>query len=107
MAKVKIPKKIAGVKIPKKARKKAKKAIEAADNPFVRGLAAAALTGATRAARPEPRPEFSARLDIDGEAIVGAVRDAAREGLRAFLEGLEQGLREGRADESGDAPTAH
>jgi hypothetical protein len=107
MPKVKIPKKIAGVKIPKKARKKAKKAIEAADNPFVRGLAAAALGSAARAASARPQAEAGFRLEIDGEALADAVRSAARDGLRAFLEGLDQGLREGRDSDSGDPPTAH
>ena len=34
MAKVKVPKKVAGVKIPKKVRKTAKKALQLADNPI-------------------------------------------------------------------------
>jgi len=107
MPKVKIPKKVAGVKIPKKARKRANKAIEAVDNPFVRGLAAAALVGASRAAKAQPQPQFSARFEVDGDALAEAVRDAARDGLRAFLEGLEQGLREGGKGEPKGSATAH
>ena len=42
MAKVKIPKRVAGVKIPKKVRKKANKAIRMADSPLTRQIAAAA-----------------------------------------------------------------
>lgn len=48
-AKTKIPKRVAGVKVPKKLRKKANRALELADNPVVREAAAAALAaGAAR-----------------------------------------------------------
>ena len=44
-----IPKRIGGVKIPKKVRKNANRALELADNPLVREAASAAiLAGATR-----------------------------------------------------------
>lgn len=47
--KAKVPKKIAGVKVPKKLRKTANRALKLADNPLVRDAAAAALAaGATR-----------------------------------------------------------
>lgn len=99
MAKVKIPKKIAGVKIPKKARRKAKQALDMADNPFMRGLASAALASAAQAGvNRRTKPE---RIDIQGDSLAEAVRDAARAGLRAFMEGLEEGLRE-KAPASGD-----
>ena len=44
MAKAKIPKRVAGVKVPKKVRKQAKKALKLADSPGVRDLAVAGLT---------------------------------------------------------------
>jgi len=101
MAKVKIPKEIAGVKIPKKARKRAKKALKATANPVVRGLAVAAMAGAARAratrmareaaceedARPaEAAAErgFEARIEIDAERLAETVRAALRDGLHAF-----------------------
>lgn len=47
--KTKIPKRVAGVKVPKELRKKANRALELADNPVVREAAAAALAaGAAR-----------------------------------------------------------
>jgi hypothetical protein len=43
MAKVKVPKTVAGVKIPKKVRKSASKAIKMAESPAVREIAAVAI----------------------------------------------------------------
>jgi hypothetical protein len=96
---VKIPKKIAGVKLPKRVRKKAKKAIKAGAGPVVREIAAAAL-GAAHARANVGRP--GTRIEIDGGRIGEAFRSAAIDGLRRFLEGLEEGLREAPA--RGDAP---
>lgn len=79
---VKIPKKIAGVKLPKQVRRKAKKAIKASTGPVVREIG-------ERIAR---RFEGGARMEIDGERIAEAFRTAAINGLRSFLEGLEEGL---------------
>ena len=115
MAKVKIPKRVAGVKIPKKVRKKANKAIRMADSPLTRQIAAAAL-GATAGAkardgeqdgeRPRSRP-----LVVDADHLAEVVRAAAADGIRRFLEGFEEGLRDAAAaldeavtPESGDAP---
>ncbi len=126
MAKVKIPKEIAGVKIPKKARKRAKKALEATASPVVQGLAVAALASAARAraarsARKaaEAGPDAAAAtepgcacVEIDGERLAETLRAAARDGLLAFLEGLEEGLRATapspppRDDEPGAAASA-
>jgi hypothetical protein len=109
MAKVKIPKKIAGVKIPKKARKKARKALDMADNPFMRGLATAALASAAQAG--VRRRAKAGRVDIGGDALAEAVREAARSGLRAFMEGLEEGLRADKPGRGGgdadDRATTH
>ena len=116
--KVKIPKKIAGVKIPKKARKTANKAIRMGANPVVRELAAAAIGAAgARAAgdrkderREENRAEhreghrenhrsgYRAEIHIDGARVAEAFRVAALDGLRRFLEGFEEGLRDIKAE---------
>jgi len=98
---LKIPKKIAGVKIPKKARKTANKAIEMSCNPAVHKLAAAAIGAAgTRAAGDRKDPDHglhhirgNAHIRIDGGKVGEAFRAAAIDGLRRFLEGFEEGLR--------------
>jgi len=46
----KLPKRIAGVKLPKKVRRKANKALRALDQPLVRNLAQVALAAASAAA---------------------------------------------------------
>ena len=64
---VKIPKKIAGVKIPKKARKTANKAIKMGAGPVVRELAAAAIGAAGplpgAQLQPSPSPARNERRD--------------------------------------------
>ncbi|MGZ8349531.1 MAG: hypothetical protein ACXWU2_05845, partial [Allosphingosinicella sp.] len=110
MTKVKIPKRVAGVKIPKKVRKQAKKALKATDNPVVRKFAAAAIgaaaqSGTDRVRRWEQAGSRSVdRIDvkIDGERIVETIRSAALEGINRFLAGVEEGLRNA-ARESGEA----
>jgi hypothetical protein len=99
---VKIPKKIAGVKIPKKARKTANKAIRMGASPMVRELAAAAIGAAgARAAGERKEPAEGPRhigggadVRIDAGKIGEAFRSAAIDGLRRFLEGFEEGLRD-------------
>ena len=101
--KVKIPKKIAGVKIPKKARKTANKAIKMGASPVVRELAAAAIGAAGAKAMGGERRDpdeglhhirSSAHIQIDAGKVGEAFRAAAIDGLRRFLEGFEEGLRE-------------
>ena len=123
MPNVKIPKRVAGVKIPKKVRRKVKKAAKMAESPVVREVAAAALGAAAqvKAARAEARAAGAEaraagararadgaearrasaavrieapRISIDGERVFETVRAAAIDGLRRFLEGLDEGLRE-------------
>jgi hypothetical protein len=103
MAKVKIPKRVAGMKIPKKVRRKANKALKMADNKGVRELAAAALGAAasTRRASRGVRVEVNGEIlnaarsvRVDAERVADAFRNAALDGLRSFVEGLEEGLRE-------------
>ena len=111
MAKVKIPKRVAGVKIPKKVRKKAKKAIKLAESPALREAAVAALGAASTvrgAARALDRSDVAPRAPtgrIDGEALKNALRDTALDGVRRFLEGFEEGLRNVAAA-AGDAADA-
>ena len=100
---VKIPKKIAGVKLPKKVRKKAKKAIKAGAGPVVREIAAAALGAAARQGECRPRRQPASRSTA---ARIGeAFRSAAIDGLRRFLEGLEEGLREAGARATTRSPS--
>ncbi len=105
MSKVKIPKKVAGVKIPKKVRRKAKKAIRIVENPYMREMAVAALGGLAeaRAARMMDRPAEAdsparrssgrTRNGLDPDRLSEAVRQAAAEGIRSFLDGFQEGLR--------------
>lgn len=105
MAKVKIPKKVAGVKVPKKVRKRANKALKIADSPVAREVAVAALgaAGVTKAAKKATGGRALKDLDID--TVIEAAREAAIDGLRRFLEGFEEGLRKA-ADAAGDAADA-
>src|SRR5215217_851122 len=88
--KLKVPKRIAGVKVPKKLRKPVNKALAIAENPATRDLAVAALTAAAaalarkgadaaqRAQRPgEPGtdPDRAGKL---GDVIIAAALDGAR-----------------------------
>ena len=105
---VKIPKSIAGVKLPKKARKRAKRAIKENVGPIVREFASAALGAAAARARQHGAgpPRVEARVHIDGSKVGEAFRAAAINGLRSFLEGLEEGLRDldaGGGDSGGRA----
>jgi hypothetical protein len=103
MTKVKIPKRIAGVKVPKKVRRKAKKVekvIKAVESPAVRQLAAAAL-GAVADARVRRRPRpfvhregVGRTVAVDAEQLADTIRHAALDGLRAFFEGFDEGMRD-------------
>ena len=114
MAKVKIPKRVGGVKIPKKVRKQAKKAIKVAESPVVRQFAAAALGAVAQKkvddaeAGPGPRHgRHRARgvsVTVDGDRLAQTIRTAAIDGLRRFLEGFEEGLRNAAEAEEDDRP---
>lgn len=108
---VRIPKRVGAVKLPKKIRKKAKKAIKRASSPFVRDFASAAMAAAGRARRSdrvagdEQEQEdyrMCTRIDIEGSKVAEAFRTAAIDGLRRFLEGFEEGLRKAQAEESAE-----
>ncbi|WP_129792279.1 hypothetical protein [Sphingosinicella sp. CPCC 101087] len=100
MAKVKIPKRVAGVKVPKKVRKQARKAIKATESPVVRSFAAAALgaMAEARAAQAVARTLRNGRepgrtVAIDGDRLAETIRTAALDGMRRFLEGFDEGMR--------------
>jgi len=101
---VRIPKKIAGVKVPRQVRKKVKQTIKANAGPIVREIAAAAIGAASAKAgrRESGERRFERRIEIDGDRIAEAFRTAAINGLRSFLEGLEEGL--AKAERKSDDP---
>jgi len=97
MPKVKIPKRVGGVKVPKKVRKQAKKALKLTESRAVHDLALAGLTlaaeamldrgRATAADRPAPGTTKAGLGALDlGEVIHAAVA----EGARRFLQGFEE-----------------
>jgi hypothetical protein len=110
MAKMKIPKRVGGVKIPKKVRRKAKKALKVAESPAVREFAAAALGAAATAKAGKTAMSAGANgrgrganiVGIDGDRLKDAIRAAAIDGLRRFVQGFEEGLRNAAA--GADAP---
>jgi len=88
--KLKVPKRIAGVKLPKKIRKPVNKALAIAENPATRDLAVAALTAAAAAlaqrsadaaSRPQQPGEPGTDPDRAGtlaDVIIAAALDGAR-----------------------------
>ena len=110
MAKVKVPKKVAGVKVPKKVRRQAKKALRMVETPAARNLALAGLAmaaeafidrtqakGTARKAAKEALKQVGAGKKLralegfDGAQLGEVLRAAAVEGARRFLEGFEEG----------------
>ena len=76
MPKVKIPKRVGGVKIPKKVRKRANRAIGKVDNAAVRELASAAIGAAAGARRVRARVRFADDgPDLDGGVSRSAMDD--------------------------------
>jgi len=103
--KVKIPKSVAGVKLPGKVRRKANKAIRAATSPRVREMAAAAIGAAGRRAQGEGAGRvhgLHGSIHIEGSKVAEAFRTAAIDGFRRFLEGFEEGLRNAQANRAGE-----
>ncbi|HEX8641062.1 MAG TPA: hypothetical protein VF704_07875 [Allosphingosinicella sp.] len=104
MARLKVPKRVAGVKIPKKVRKKANRAIRLAGNPVVREVAAAAV-GAAAAKADRGAAGAAARTAMtDPERFVETLKAAVLDGFQRFLDGVEDGLRSAAdsAAEAGD-----
>jgi hypothetical protein len=98
MAKVKIPKRVAGVKVPKKVRKQAKKALKLTASPAVRDLALAGLTLAAQSMVDKAqrdngaaRPGAGTRTKLDGLDLGAVIHAAVSEGARRFLEGFDEG----------------
>jgi len=105
MAKVKVPKRVGGVKVPRKLRKQAKKAIDLVDSRAARELALAGLAIAAENVidRGRAKSGNGKRLQdvikdgLDGLELGEVLRAAAIEGARRFLEGFEEGQRSARA----------
>ena len=94
---LKVPKRIAGVKVPKEIRKPVNKALKLADDPQARGLAIAALTAAATALTAKPEAGGGQRALRPGEPgtddkagkLADVVIAAALDGARRLLDGLE------------------
>jgi hypothetical protein len=92
--KLRVPKKIAGVKVPKKVRKTANTALKFADHPVAMELAAAALTAAAaslRAKNGKGKAEAGAEESLDTvREQAGKLKDlviaAALDGARRLME---------------------
>jgi hypothetical protein len=97
MAKVKIPKRVAGVKIPKKVRKQANRALKLANSPVAREVAAAAVGAAAAKADRGTLASAARTAMTDPDRFVEALRSSALEGFSRFLEGFEEGLRDAAA----------
>lgn len=104
MSKVKIPKRVGGVKVPKKVRKQAKKALKLTESSAVRDLALAGLTLAAEAMLDRGRAAAAApgarKAGLNGLDLGEVVHAAVAEGARRFLQGFE----EAAAAASADAP---
>lgn len=103
MAKTKVPKRVGGVKVPKKVRKQAKKALKLVDAPLVRDFAITGLTAAAEALVERTSAELRAVGNRQRKATLEALdlgdmlRAAAIEGARRFVEGFEQVRSEAKA----------
>ena len=98
MSKVKIPKRVGGVKVPKKVRKQARKALKLTESRAVRDLALAGLTLAAEAMLDRGRAATAAagpgarKVGLDGLDLGEVVHAAVAEGARRFLQGFEEGV---------------
>lgn len=101
-----IPKRVAGIKVPKDLRKTAEQVLDLADNPAVRQLASAALMSAAaaltekQAARraaaqrteaPSEDCDPGAELRREASKLAETVRAAAMEGVRRVMENNGKG----------------
>ncbi len=125
--KLKVPKEVAGIKVPKKLRKTANKAIAMAENPAIRGLALAGLAAAATAIAENAEARRTAGdgarqagkaaaktaetvQDAAADAAAGAnqlgdlIRAAALEGARRLLDNkLNGAAKPSRKSRSADA----
>jgi hypothetical protein len=112
MSKVKIPKRVAGVKVPKKVRKQAKKALKLTESRAVRDLALAGLTLAAEAmldrgrATGGPGGAQPGKAGLNGLDLGEIVHAAVAEGARRFLQGFEEGAAAASADAPAKKPAA-
>lgn len=110
--KLKVPKRIAGVKVPKKIRKPVNKALAIAENPATRDLAVAALTAAAAAlakkgAEAPPQRPGEAGTDPDRAGrLADMVIAAALDGARRLLDPAVSPPDATGAAASGPAPAA-
>jgi len=99
MTKVKIPKRVAGVKVPKKVRRQAKKALKLTASPAVRDLALAGLTLAAQSVIARGKAgnggATQIKASLNGLDIGTVIHAAVAEGARRFLEGFEEGAAAG------------
>lgn len=115
MSKVKIPKRVGGVKVPKKVRKQAKKALKLTESTAVRDLALAGLTLAAEAMLDRGRASAAAgtgaapgarKAGLNGLDLGEVVHAAVAEGARRFLQGFEQGAAAASTDAPAKKPAA-
>ena len=76
--KLKVPKRVAGVKVPKKLRKRANKALAIAENPAAHKLAVAALTAAAASLAKPPKDDDGAG-SAGSETNLEAVKEIVRQ----------------------------
>ena len=94
--KLKIPKKIAGVKVPKELRKAGKQLVKLAEEPRARDIALAALAAGLAARKDSRKAAKEAAVDAGDEVaktagwITAALAAAALEGSRRILEALDE-----------------
>ena len=91
---IKIPKRIGAVKLPKKVRKKAKKAFKVAANPFVRDFAGAAMAAAQRVRRDAEDIKDQVRRESED------FKDRFRAEAEAFRERAKEWKESGMCDEN-------
>ena len=110
MAKAKLPKKVGGVKLPKKLRRQAKEALKLTGTGAVRDLAIAGLTLAAERALDSMqagRTGKKIKSSLDRLDLTEVLRAAAAEGARRFLESFEAPkARPAAAAKSRPAPAA-
>ena len=91
MAKAKVPKRVAGVKLPGKVRAQAKKALKLTGSRAVRDLALTGLTLAAEAlVESARRGRKAGKSSLDSLDLGEIMRAAAAEGARRFLESFEE-----------------
>ena len=109
MTKVKIPKRVAGVKVPKKVRKQAKRALKLTASPAVRDLALAGLTLAAQSVIDRSGKAANgtgAKASLNGLDLGTVIHAAVAEGARRFLEGFEEGAAKGAKPARAKRPAA-